>query len=568
MTLTNEWQQFGSGYLTKNIYIALDGKVVSQNTQTNSSVVQLRFRSVNSRWRTTNGTARFIGLFTDSGSCATYPNYISDGDTIFQIEKTIYHDSDGNKTFNIGGVLTAYVPNKIIVNIPLTGLVLPRIDRNALITNCNDFNDEQNPKMTFTNPGNFRINARLEFNSQSITRENISNTGSYTFELTSEERNLLRQNCTGKTMTIKYVLATCYTGTTESYTSEVNKTMSIVNANPTFSVAYQDTNSTTLAITNNNQQLIQNVSTAQFNITNATAYKGASVSQVKITINGVEQIETINNSSMDFNYGTINSAVDLNAEVVLIDSRGFETLANVPLTMLAWQNPNAIITCQRKANYYTETDIKVDASYSSLDSKNTISIKYRIKKTSDSTWGSWNTLSDNVLATFNADNTYDWNIQVELQDVLGTTTYNLTLAIGTPIFFIDKVLKSVGINCLPQNPSSLEILGELYLNGAKILESGNGFIKFTDGTLICFANTETKNCPTGGTDFDVTLPQNYINQDFAIFATKRNGGPYWANAIEHAFPLSTNSIRIGAWNDKPNTAESISYNLLTIGKWK
>lgn len=469
MTLTNEWQQIGFGYFTKSIYIAIDGKIISQNTQTNSSVIQLRFRSINSYWRTTSGTAKFTGMFTDSGSCATYPNYINDGDTIFQIEKTINHDSDGNKTFNIGGVLTAKVPNSTTATIPLTGVVLPKIDRYALITNCNDFNDEHNPKMTFTNPGNFRINARLEFNSQSITRENISNTGSYTFELTSEERNLLRQNCTGKTMTIKYVLATCYTGTTESYTSEVNKTMSIVNANPTFSVAYQDTNSTTLAITNNNQQLIQNVSTAQFNITNATAYKGASVSQVKITINGVEQTETINNSSMDFNYGTINSAVDLNAEVVLIDSRGFETLASVPLTMLAWQNPNAIITCQRKANYYTETDIKVDASYSSLDSKNTISIKYRIKKTSDSTWGSWNNLSDNVLATFNADNAYDWNVQVVLEDALGTTTYNLTLAIGQPIFFIDKVKKSIGIGCFPTDTNSLEIAGALYINGKKTI---------------------------------------------------------------------------------------------------
>lgn len=460
-TLTYEWQNLNSVALTSNITIYLDGKLTSQSTLDNTSTLQLRFRSGGYKWRTTSGTVEFTGEFTDSGGCATYPTYIEDGDTFFTITKTIAHGSTGDKSFNIGGYISVYIDggrkNKTIDEVSVT---LPHIDRYATMTNSINFNDEQNPSFTFSNPGGFRINARLEFGGTSISRDNIANTGSYTFELTSAERDTLRQYCTGQSMTIRYVIATCLSGTTESGWSYQDRTMSIVNANPTFSVTYEDSNSTTTAITNNNQQIIQNNSTLQFNITNATALKYATLSTVSVTINGATQTESISSSSLTFSYGVVNVANDTNASVVLTDSRGLTTTISVPITILSWSLPNAIITLNRKSNYYTETDIKVDANYSSLDSKNTITIEYRTKQTSSSTWGSWSSLSDNVTATFNADNQYTWDVQVKLTDRLGNTTYNLGLGIGIPIMFIDRAKRSVGIDCFPTQTSSLEINGK------------------------------------------------------------------------------------------------------------
>lgn len=465
-TLNYDWQNLNSVALTNNITIYLDGKLTSQSTLDNTSTLQLRFRSGGYKWRTSSGTVEFTGEFTDSGGCATYPTYIEDGDTFFTITKTIYHDSTGDKSFNIGGYISVYIDggrrNKTIDQVSVT---LPHIDRYATLTGAIDFNDEGNPYMTFSNPGGFRINARLEFGSPDITsnyinKENIPNTGNYTFELTSAERNQLRQACTGKTMTVRYVIATCISGTTESGWSSSDKTMTIVNANPTFNVTYQDSNNTTIAITNNNQQIIQNNSTLQFNITNATALKYATLSSVSVTINGSTQTQPISSSSLTFNYGVVNVANDINASVVLTDSRGLTTTISVPLTILSWSLPNAIITLNRKSNYYTETDITVDANYSSLDSKNTITIQYRTKKTTASTWGSWSSLSDNVTVTFNADNQYEWDVQVKLTDRLGSTTYNLGLSVGIPIMFIDRQKRSVGIDCFPTNTSSLEINGK------------------------------------------------------------------------------------------------------------
>ena len=68
------------------------------------------------------------------------------------------------------------------------------------------------------------------------------------------------------------------------------------------------------------------------------------------------------------------------------------------------------------------------------------------------------------------DNLYTWDVQVLVQDLLGSTTYNLSLGIGLPIFYIDRHLRSVGIECFPSDNNSLEILG------VNVLEVLNGLV--------------------------------------------------------------------------------------------
>lgn len=274
-------------------------------------------------------------------------------------------------------------------------------------------------------------------------------------------------NATSGTMVI-----TCktYNGTTLVGTTTTNVTCYVTNSNPTFNVAYQDTNSTTTTITGNNQQIIQNKSTVQFNITSASAKNSATLSSVKITINGVTQTKSISSATLNFDYGVVNVAQNINASVQLIDSRGLSTTKQVTLTILPWSNPTAIITLLRKSNYYSETDIKVDANYSSLASHNTISIKYRYKKTTTSTWSSYVNLSDNVTATFTADNQYEWDVQVVVQDRLATTTYNLTLSVGQPILFVDRRKRNVGVDCFPADTNAFEVQGNAQVNGNLLIK--------------------------------------------------------------------------------------------------
>ena len=142
--------------------------------------------------------------------------------------------------------------------------------------------------------------------------------------------------------------------------------------------------------------------------------------------------------------------------------RGNITSYNVPLTILEYFNPTAIINCSRDSNYYTSSIINVDANYPSLNNLNTIDIKFRIKKTTEVNWGNWTSLSDSTDYSFNADNQYAWDLEVYLEDILGTTktyTINKALDVGIPIVFYDIDRRSVGINCLPIGNETIEVNG-------------------------------------------------------------------------------------------------------------
>lgn len=253
------------------------------------------------------------------------------------------------------------------------------------------------------------------------------------------------------------VTAITYNGSTNIGSKNVLFNAKVTNSSPTFNTAYLDTNSTTTAITGNNQQIIRNNSTLQVNVTNAEAKNYATLSRATVLLNGTTYTANITNASATFNIGTVNLSSNTTAVVSVIDSRGISTSQNLPITVLDWVLPTAIINLQRENNFYSETNINVNAEYSSLDDKNTISIKARYKKVSDETYSSYTTLQDDVTSQFTLDNNYAWNVQVLLEDKIGSTTYNLVLDRGIPIAFFDRLKRSVGINCFPADNESLEV---------------------------------------------------------------------------------------------------------------
>ena len=384
----------------------------------------------------------------------------------------VTHNADGTfpSTAYTASIQTGWSLGEANVSGNITSSQIPKIDRYPILLTAPNFTDEDNPTITystnigFENARTYAYIGRLDWTGIISSREvNISD-GSYTFELTDSERNALRNETpNSNTIEVLFLLLTQAGG--NNYWSTMQRTLTIINANPTFNVAYQDTNATTLAITNNNQQIIQNNSTLQVNITNATALKGSTLSSVDININGVITTDTISTATKDLNIGTINVANNINATVILKDSRNNTTTITLPITVLGWSLPTALITLNRKNNYYTETDIKVDANYSSLDSKNVITLKFRTKKTTEQNYGAYTTLQDNVTATFNADNTYEWDVQVLVQDLIGSTTYNLTLGKGQPIMFVDRRLRNVGIDCFADSTNAFEVNGKAKISG-------------------------------------------------------------------------------------------------------
>lgn len=492
--LTTSYQEIDNSklyYGSTNIgYLRLYAKYNSQSVTENKTygTAKLTFELIApyTDVSTQNVQTNLVGISKSLGNKTFYR-----GETLLQEEDfTISHNQDGTSTEK--GITGGFSSSVVSANGVGWHVVAPKIGRYPYLISAPNFTDEANPTITYSTINGFVgaiVEACISSGDGSTIyagyREVVVANGTYTFNLTTSERNALRNaSTTSGTLNVRFYLRTTTTGGTKYY-SHLNKTLTIVNANPTFNVAYQDTNATTLAITNNNQQIIQNKSTLDINITNASAKKGASLVSVKIEIAGYSSTIPINSATKNIAIGTINASGNTNAQITITDSRGYTTTQTLPITILGWQLPTAIITLNRQQNFYTETNINVDANYSSLDNKNTITIKYRIKKTTDSTYGAWNNLSDNVQATFNADNTYAWNVQVYLEDKLGSNIYNNVLGVGLPIFFIDRNLRSVGVNCFPSNNNTLEV------DGVNVLER-NIMTAQNSSTTTTGANTYDK----------------------------------------------------------------------------
>ena len=379
----------------------------------------------------------------------------------------VVHNSDGGlsgyatATFTKGGT-SSYTPYTAGVGTPMTALT--QINRYGVTNSVTGSDIEGNFSVNYTKYIN-TYTYKLRISLPEIERlETIDyNTSGETFTLQQETiDHLLDKYKNTNSFNLGFAVETWNnTGTSRlSAGNEKIITAKILTHAPTFDVAYQDTNSTTTAITGNNQQIIRNNSTLQINVTNATAYKGATLSSIKADLNGTIYNGTIDNGSVTFNIGAINVSDNITAVVTLTDSRGLSTATNVNIQVLDWQLPTAIISLQRENNFYSETNINVNAEYSSLDDKNTITIKVRNKKVSDTTYSSYTTLQDDVTTQLTLDNNYAWDVQVLVQDLLGSTTYNLTLDRGIPIAFFDRTKRSVGIDCFPANDTSLEIRGK------------------------------------------------------------------------------------------------------------
>lgn len=488
---------------------------------------------------------------------------------------TFTHDNSGNKTFSAYAEAGIYY---VAVNCSGSGnWSLPSIARNATITNAPNFNDEANPTITYTNPAGTAVSSlqaciSLTGASADVPYRNISTTGtSYTFNLTDQERNTLRQATTGKSRTVYFYIQTVINGTTLRQSYPV--TFSIINGNPVINtVTYKDSKSSTVAITENDQQIIQNQSNLQLTVLGVQALKYASIAKVEYSINGYT-VDITNSYTNPVSIGTINYSTNFSLNVIVTDSRGFATTKSVTVTMLAWKLPYATINIARQSNFYSATDMLVNAYFSSVDSHNSVTIQYKYKKTSESSYSSPVTIANNTQVTASFDNQYDYDFQFIISDLFGQTTYNVVLPKGIPLMFFDRNLNSVGINCFPSTQNNLE------LNGSPIVESSsnsNGnYIKYADGTMICYLNItvtdQALNNAYGANLYQGsrtwTYPIEFVDNNVSVSCGQFQWGTSasWGTVVE-ANKTSANLRGIDAFLRATGTETKIQ--AIAIGRWK
>ena len=374
----------------------------------------------------------------------------------------VVHNADGTKTAQLSDTfnINATTDGTKVGSITASGSIsLDRIAGNATIVTANDFTDETNPTLTYSNPSSFTCDVAIEFAGGSITRSGaISGTGgSYEMQLTDSERaNLRNASKNSPTLKVTYALKTTIDGT--ACYSRAERKMNVVDAAPELgAVSYEDINAATVAVTGDKSRIVRNHSTLVVKVPTATAKKGATIASYTIAFGGVTK--TVKAAGA-VSLGAVDVSYSQALTVTATDSRGFTASQSVQVTVDDYSVPTAVIDLHRLNNFEPTTYITVNARCSYLNGKNAVTISAKFKKVSYSSYGAPIALEDSIQSTVTCDRDSAYDFVVTIADKLESTDYNLALGKGIPAFFIDTKKSSVGVNCLPSQSDVLQ-LGEL-----------------------------------------------------------------------------------------------------------
>lgn len=324
----------------------------------------------------------------------TSPTINADGDKVYIATITsnpITHNANGKKSVNISCdyAVNATISSVYYGTINASATVdLDLIPRQATLSSAPNFNDEENPTISYDNPAGDAVDGLYAgiYSSDGKTayasyRSITATSSSYTFNLTTAERNSMRNAIPdAKSMTVKFYLKTVIGSNT--YYSSISKTLSITNANPTFNPVVEDTDATTLALTGDKNKLVKYYSDAKITI-GASAVKGATLSSSGVSCGG---------KSLSAN-GTINDVESGTFTFTATDSRGNSASKTVEKTFIDYvkltANFKPTITVDGEAtvrisgNYFNDTFGAV---------ANSLSVSYRFK-TSAGAYGDWISLT-------------------------------------------------------------------------------------------------------------------------------------------------------------------------------
>ena len=394
----------------------------------------------------------------------------------------VSHDADGTKTAQLTDTfnINATIDGTKVGSITASGSIqLDRIARNATIVTANDFTDETNPTLTYSNPSSFSCDVSIEFAGGSITRSGaISGSGgSYTMQLTDSERTALRNaNKNSPTLKVTYAIKTTIDGA--AYYSRAERKMNVVDAAPELgAVTYEDTNAATVAVTGDKSRIVQNHSTLTVTVPTATAKKGATIASYAIAFGGVTK--TVKAAGA-VSLGTVDVSYSQALTVTATDSRGFTASKSVQVTVDDYSAPTAVIDLHRLNNFEPTTYITASARYSYLSGKNAVTIAAKFKKVSGSSYGAPIELEDSIQSTVTCDRDSAYDFVVTVADKLESTGYNLALGKGIPSFFIDTKKSSVGVNCLPTQEDVFQLGDSAWLTAQGAYPVGAIYLSVTD----------------------------------------------------------------------------------------
>ena len=425
---------------TSNKYInySVNSQELSYDINSNTSVVRVWIDV----WRTNTGYTTYgTGTVYARINGGVYSAGISTGQKITSTpirlgtwDVTVGHNADGSKAISITGWISHSQFSSGEEGYTHT---LTTIPRQANITESSNFTDVQNPTIKFSNPGSFNMSVWLEPNPNGphlAVRDNIPNTGSYTWELTDEERNQLREACKGKTCTIRIGLYS----NNKQWASYHDRTYTITNANPSFT----------------------SITATPVNPFGSLYLQGKS--SIKLTVNGAKgiygsTITTYSISGGDYSYsgdkntyttGVVDKSGDITFTATITDSRGRTASKTVKVTVTAYTLPTLTFETYRCDSSGTKDIIKGTYIYVKptftycVITGNAIKTKsIKINNTSKST--AFNSGQGYVFSGYALNTTHE--VEVSITDNVGNTvTVIHDIDIGKVILNIPPHKNGVG----------------------------------------------------------------------------------------------------------------------------
>ena len=336
-------------------------------------------------------------------------------------------------------------------------------------------------------------------------------TANRTITLTSSERTtLLNAMASVKSFTATIELVTKSGSTQIGSASTCTCTIrtSQANSGPSISgFTFADSYSTTTAITDNDQVLIQDYSRLTVTPGTATARNGASIVSYSAVCSGVTKSNT---TGAALSLGTIGTSGTRDITLTVTDSRGYTASVTQSVTVAPYSKPRVNYVSLRRTNdIETEMQLVFNGSISPITvdgaQKNSLLYaRYRYKLTSASSYNSYTSILSSVTATsssfsfsnlelcnLDSESSYDFHLQIRDQlNSLTSLDLYFVVSQGTPLVALRK--KMVGINT-PSPEAALHVVGDTRIEGTLIPDDIDyTFDKPYFGVCETAAATQTK----------------------------------------------------------------------------
>ena len=310
-----------------------------------------------------------------------------------------------------------------------------------------------------------------------------SGTAYRTITLTSSERTtLLNAMASVKSFTATIELVTKSGSTQIGSASTCTCTIrtSQANSGPSLSgFTFADSYSTTIAITDNDQVLIQDYSRLTVTPGTATARNGASIVSYSAVCSGVTKSNT---TGAALSLGTIDTSGTRDITLTVTDSRGYTASVTQSVTVVPYSKPRVSSVSLRRTNdIETEMQLVFNGSISPITVDGTqknslLYARYRYKLTSASSYNSYSSILGSVTATgssfsfsnlelcnLDSESSYDFHLQIRDQlNSLTSLDLYFVVSQGTPLVALRK--KMVGINT-PSPETALHVVGDTRIEG-------------------------------------------------------------------------------------------------------